>query len=134
MLRGILLRKKWDVSEVKEEMKVNVLGTEYEIIVEPVNAKGLHDEDRAGYCYFPGKEIHVGDVNTDTEWDGEPAAMKKIYQDKIMRHDIVHAFLFESGLNVGSSESAWAVNEEVVDWIALQFPKMQKAFKEADCL
>lgn len=32
----------------------------------------------------------------------------------------------------GSSE--WAKNEEIVDWIALQFPKLLKAFKEADCI
>lgn len=115
-------------------MKVSILGTEYEVIVEPVNTKGLNNENRAGYCYFPGKEIHVGDVNTDHEWDGEPPNMKKVYQDKVMRHEIVHAFLFESGLNVEASAEAWAVNEEVVDWIALQFPKMQKAFQEAGCL
>ena len=25
-------------------------------------------------------------------------------------------------------------NEQLVDWIAKQFPKLEKAFKEADCL
>ena len=36
-------------------------------------------------------------------------------------HEIVHAFLHESGL---SSNSEWAMNEEIADWIALQLPKI----------
>ena len=90
-----------------EEMKVSILGTEYEVVVEPVIAKDLNNENCSGYCYFPGKEIHVGDVNTDHEWDDGPQAMKTIYKNKVMRHEIVHAFLFESGLNVESSAEAW---------------------------
>lgn len=39
-------------------------------------------------------------------------------------------FLFESGLD---SES-WGRNEEIVDWIANQFPKMMKAFDEVNAL
>ena len=49
----------------------------------------------------------------------------------MLRHEIVHAFLYESGLDVSSE---WARNEEIVDWIALQTPKLQKAFEEAGCL
>lgn len=52
-----------------------------------------------------------------------------------LRHEIIHAFLAESGL-WGSSEpaKAWAMNEEMIDWIALQFPKILKAFKEAKAI
>ena len=53
-----------------------------------------------------------------------------------LRHEITHAFLNESGLQNDTSVpgSGWATNEEMVDWIAIQFPKMKKAFEEADCL
>lgn len=39
-------------------------------------------------------------------------------------------FLYESGLDT----ETFANDEEVVDWIAIQFPKMLKAFQELDCL
>jgi hypothetical protein len=54
---------------------------------------------------------------------------------KNTRHEIIHAFLFESGLNMDSrSSSAWATNEEMVDWMAIQFPKMNKLFQELDVI
>ena len=49
-----------------------------------------------------------------------------------LRHEIVHAFLGESGLsNNSNSIDAWARNEEVVDWFAIQGPKIYKAWQEA---
>lgn len=45
----------------------------------------------------------------------------ELLSDKTLRHEIVYAFLHESGL---SSNSEWAMNEEIVDWIALQLPKI----------
>lgn len=56
------------------------------------------------------------------------------YQKKVLRHEIVHAFLYESGLwqNAYGSK-CWAKNEEMIDWMAIQIPKIQKAYKEAYC-
>ena len=53
-----------------------------------------------------------------------------------IRHEVVHAFLEESGLSDCSlrPEMAWARNEEMVDWIAIQFPKMLEAFKWLEVL
>lgn len=61
-----------------------------------------------------------------------PNTMENIglYKDKVCRHEIIHAFLYESGLDVES----WARNEEIVDWLALQIPKMVRIFKEVNCL
>lgn len=57
------------------------------------------------------------------------------YKKKILRHEIIHAFLYESGLwgNSGGV-MAWAQSEEITDWMAIQLPKLFQAFKEADCL
>ena len=52
-------------------------------------------------------------------------------QKKTLRHEIIHAFMFESGLDECST---WGVDESLIDWIALQFPKMLKAFEEAECI
>ena len=48
-----------------------------------------------------------------------------------LRHEIVHAFFLESGLG---SESDYAQNEELVDWIARQGPKLYRAWAEAGAL
>lgn len=54
------------------------------------------------------------------------------YQRKVIRHEIIHAFLYESGLDNNSlSGGAWAKNEEMVDWLSIQAPKIFKAFREA---
>ena len=51
----------------------------------------------------------------------------------VLRHELVHAFLHESGLD---KEAPWGNEGEelFVDWIALQLPKMVKAMKEAGAL
>ena len=52
-----------------------------------------------------------------------------------MRHEIVHAYLFESGLAECSSNiTSLAQNEEMVDWIARQIPKMKRTMEYLNCL
>lgn len=54
---------------------------------------------------------------------------------EVLRHEIVHAFLAESGLQADTSKArAWAMNEEMVDWIARQGPKIFQTFREADAM
>ena len=55
---------------------------------------------------------------------------------RCVRHEIVHAFFFESGLrnNALIFDDAWCANEELVDWIANQHEKLHRAFAEADAL
>lgn len=48
------------------------------------------------------------------------------YKNQVVRHEVVHAFLFESGLG----NDSWAANEEIVDWIAAMFPKLKDAFEQ----
>ena len=55
----------------------------------------------------------------------------ELQEQKNLRHEIIHAFLFESGL---AENSEWAQNEEMVDWIAKQGPKLIKAWQEAGAL
>ena len=64
---------------------------------------------------------------------GEPNSKQNllVQTNKVKRHEIIHAFLFESGL---AENSNWAQNEEMVDFFAIQFPKLLKAFEQADAL
>lgn len=57
-------------------------------------------------------------------------------QRKTLRHEIVHAFLAESGLfnNTYNVEVGWAMNEEMVDWFAIQSPKIFKIYLDLDLL
>ena len=57
------------------------------------------------------------------------------YIKKVLRHEIVHAFLFESGLGECShSSEMWAKDEEIVDWFARQGDKIYNTWKEVGAL
>lgn len=107
------------------ECKINVLGTPYTVsIVSELNDETLKESD--GYCDTSVKDIVIRkellQVNSDS------VAKPAVFFEKTLRHEIVHAFLFESGLHGDS----WACNEEIVDWIALQLPKIQEAVLSFD--
>lgn len=110
-------------------MKINVLGAEYSI------TKSHHPGDARlenidGLCDETTKEIVVETYEGE---DGKPNAKAQldVQRKKVLRHEITHAFLFESGL---AENSFWAQNEELVDWIAIQGPKIYKAWEEAGAL
>ena len=74
-------------------------------------------------CETCAHKIVVADLEDTDETFENLADFKK----RVLRHELVHAFLAESGLR---SDSEWAEEEEMVDWIAIQFPKMMKVFQE----
>jgi hypothetical protein len=114
-------------------MKVNILGTEYKIVYEQRSANPKY-ENCNGYCDSSVKEIHLCDMKTD-EADIMAIANMDAYRKRALRHEIIHAFMEESGLSSNSySPGNWADNEEMIDWIAIQFPKMLKVFQETSCL
>lgn len=43
------------------------------------------------------------------------------FKETTIRHELIHAFLYESGLN----GSTWSDNEDMVDWFANQIPKIE---------
>ena len=106
-------------------MIVNVLGTKY-TIVESNRLKHTNLENCDGYCDYTTKTIVV-----DT-FKGFPGSVEDIekYRKQVIRHELVHAFLYESGLDA----SSWGRNEEIVDWIAIQFTKLQNVFNQCDVL
>lgn len=115
---------------------VNILGTEYTIKnVKISECSFLKDNNFSGSCNSQTKEILIGDP-TEEEYFGKLTEQEQTSTIKeVLRHEIVHAFFNESGLQQSSNQcEAWAINEEMVDWIAIQSPKMFKAFQEADCL
>ena len=104
---------------------VNILGQDYQFLID-VNGK-TRELNAAGLCEFLSKEIVVDD------FESEVGDLKNIeeYRKRTIRHEMIHAFLYESGLNANSS---WARNEEMIDFFAIQLPKIVKAMKEVGCL
>lgn len=118
-------------------LKVNVLGTEYTITIKK------YDEDEVfgrrsidGYCDSWIKQIVVCDMSTYKGWEHELPETIASAQKETIRHEIVHAFLDESGLgdNANAVDCGWPQNEEMVDWFALQGPKIYKAWQEVGAL
>ena len=107
-------------------MKVNVLGTEYTIIKNAIESEYPKLIDRNGYTDFSIKKI----VLRKYEEDNDSVEDLTKVENKVLRHEIIHAFLYESGLH----NASWAIEEEMVDWIALQFEKMLDVFRKIDAL
>lgn len=108
----------------KVNTKINILGTEYKVEYRKKEQdKYLNDCD--GYCDCTSKLIVVA-LDIDTNLDD-----LDIYTRKVLRHEIVHAFLGESGIqNNYRAESKYGHDENIVDWFAIQYPKINKVFKQ----
>ncbi len=112
-----------------DTIKVKVLGTEYNVFLATEdNQPRLRGLD--GFCDDSVKEIYVDDMSKAAQ---SPDSKKDLaaYRNKVMRHELTHAMLSESGLQ---NESDWARNEEIVDWIAIQGPKLLELWEDAKCL
>ena len=107
-------------------MTVNILGREYKIYTRP-RAEDAKLKNYDGYCDYSVGEIVLVQREDDLMNMRDQDAVDK----RILRHELIHAFAAESGL---ADDSEWAMNEEMTDWIAHQFPKMLTAFKSVDAL
>lgn len=95
-------------------MKINILGTKYDIrIIDKSEDTRL--KESAKICDYTDKTIIIG-RGYDTDLKKPLEALKKP-----LRHELVHAFLFESGL---ASQCYWAESEEVID-------KINQTYQEA---
>ena len=111
---------------------VSILGTKWNI----ERRKGKNDpalKGLGGYC-DPTVKLIVIRKQRETPKPNEYADLQ-LYERECLRHEIVHAFLFESGIAHDSFKAEhWAMCEEMVDWIARQHEKLHKAFEEAGAL
>ena len=117
-------------------MKIDVLGTLYEILYKNYEDDPEFSERTIdGYCDSIEKQIVICRMKTFPAWGNNTEEYCKRYEKLVLRHEIIHAFLNESGLQDSSSFcQAWAKNEEMIDWIAIQLPKIVKVMKEVDCI
>lgn len=109
-----------------EARTINVLGTEIRIQFREERQDAKLAELGG---YFDATESLI--VVKIPEKDEMSCGNLENHQKKVLRHEIIHAFLHESGLDWSATSSeCWATNEEMVDWLAIQSPKIFKIFRE----
>lgn len=107
-------------------MNITILGTAYECVEVPRDGDPrLSDCD--GYCDAYIKKIVIADKPALAEKDDPPEACA-VFRAHTLRHEMAHAFLYESGLR------DYAVDELLVDWLAWQLPALHKAVQEIEAL
>lgn len=118
-------------------MRIDILGTKYKVMTRKISEDETLKNNRwAGYCGEESKEIVIADMSELEYFSDMTDLEKENYRKKTLRHEIIHAFLNESGLSDNASvpNSGWAKHEEMIDWFAIQSPKIYKVFKKAGCL
>lgn len=111
-----------------ENCKINVLGEEWQIVyLDATQDELLKQFD--GYTDYTTRTIVVCKMERVLD----SVKIIEDYMKEVARHEVVHAFLYESGLKGNSLhfERSWSENEEMVDWFAIQGVKIYKAWKEA---
>ena len=108
-------------------MNINILGIKYKIIKNANIKKYPKLKECDGYCDTSIKQIVVAKF----ESDDMSLENLEYYTKKVLRHELTHAFLYESGL---WNNSAFGDNEELTDWIAIQFEKMLDVFIKTNAL
>ena len=109
-------------------MILNILGSDWTVEYRNADADPLLKEDD-GYTDHSVRLIVIANKREDCSIQDY-----KYMQRENLRHEIVHAFLFESGLGFNLEHNEFGHEETMIDWIAIQFPKILKVFKEAGCL
>lgn len=105
-----------------ENHKTNILGTEYDI------RHDLKDNETDGITCLYAKEIKIRPLEDMLNEEECTEKEKILRREQVIRHELLHAYFFEAGM------SKWAYDEKLVDFLAIQFPKMVKSFTEVGCL
>ena len=104
---------------------INVLGQEYALCA-GTPEQYPHLNDATGYTDLYAKKIvvdvHYYEKGTGYKTENPARALNKVY-----RHEIVHAFFKESGMDYLFDTAD--EEELMVNWVAEQFPKLQEIFE-----
>ena len=85
-------------------MKIDILGTEYRIETHKASEDSyMEEKGLAGYCEEENKLIVVADMSEEKYFVGMDEKAQETYRKKTLRHEIMHAFLNESGLSDSSN-------------------------------
>ena len=99
-------------------MKIDVMGTEYDVLIDDLNNPELSDAD--GVCRQFDKEIVIR--NKQYQAGCSDNAQNERYSH-VVRHELIHAIACECGVNYDEDEN-------LVDWIAHIIPTVVKLERE----
>lgn len=106
-----------------DKKTVNILGTEY--IIE--EKEEIIKQGADGFCYPYSNKIHIRPLKNMLDDDNAEEEKEKCFKETLS-HECIHAYFRESGL------CGYMRDETLVDWLAVQFPKMAKTFQELNIL
>lgn len=118
-------------------MIISILGSDWTILyVDYETDHYLKKHGLEGYTNHVLRQIVIAYSETIPDRGELKEEEHKLIEKETLRHEIVHAFFYESGLADSALivNSPWAKNEEMVNWIAVQGPKIYKAWQDADAL
>ena len=86
------------------------------------------------------EEPRLEGVNGFTDWTTRTICLEKnthgnlgsieTYMNKVIKHEVVHAFMFESGLGDSFEHKDYGQEETIVDWFAFQMGKIVNVVRE----
>ena len=111
------MTKEGFMKKYPEGMEFDVLGTTYTL---HYDEEECTSQNCQGLC-----ELYTKQIVISLKGFGEPSAFNKVedYYKKVMRHELMHAFFYESGFTDYGSD------ETLVDALAVQMPKITKLMK-----
>ena len=105
---------------MEKRFSIDILGTDWTVELcnkgEDAVLDGSDGSD--GYADWTGNLIRIADRRKESNLENPEQ-----YLLKVLRHEIVHAYMKESGL-LGVMWTGADQEELLVDWIAVQFHKM----------
>lgn len=104
-----------------EKKTVNILGTEYAVRFDH------KEKDSDGQAFFYKKEISLRQTEEMLE-DDVTLGEKEQRQKEVFRHELFHAFFFEG------TGADYAYDENLINFLAVNSPKIFKVFQELDIL
>ncbi len=102
---------------------VDILGAKWSIVCETFGNK-----DYDGLTDFSTRTIRVRRDNVQ-----EFENFNELYK-RTVRHEVLHAFLTESGLDSNFNHPDYGHDETFIDWVAIQFPKIVVAYSKLGVL
>lgn len=109
---------------------LNILGSRWKMkILSRIDDPMFESVD--GYTDRSTKTIYIPD---DSFGEIDDLKNYDAYLKEVKRHEIIHAFLYESGLAQNMYHSTYGHDECEIDWFAMQFPKMLKVFEKAEAI
>lgn len=110
-----------------KKKKINILGQEYTVIYANKEEKPkLKTMEANGLAELYSKELVINSSMDDGT--GRSYNSLNLFAEKVVKHEIIHAFFHEAGL------TDYCSDELLIEWLALQINKIHKVFKDVGCV